>query len=479
MLDKSKVPDVAALDALLAIVKTALAAKVNTADIIDGLTSSDATKPLSAKQGKVLKDAVDTKQDIIQYSTMPTADQPYLGKVAQYVGATGLAYTKGSFYECKYDNDTTTYYWDVCEMTAELGTLSDGETKPVSGDVIYDALALKQDKALSSPVESQSTVEGALSALSSNKQASTLSTTIEGESTVEGALTALSNKSVGVDGTTIVKDQTTGELSAVTATNNSVGVVTDGDGTSIGANGEVNVVNRLEEISALPAASASNEGKFYLLTGTQSGYQTGGTYACEEITPATDPKTYHWVLKSANPLTFNSDNFTVANDEVSLKEGYKKIYVGTKADWDLLSTAEKIEYDEAHFTGDNPTDPSQVVDAVTDGDMRAVTSNAVYDAIADKANFLTGSITNGSSSMTITFSPSYMGRVGLLNIMPAGTAVAPTTALIAVTQFGATQVATFSNLIGTPVTAVSMSGNVLTITLSASTPNRNYVFLYA
>ena len=360
MLDKSKVPDVAALDALLAIVKTALAAKVNTADIIDGLTSSDATKPLSAKQGKVLKDAVDTKQDIIQYSTMPTADQPYLGKVAQYVGATGLAYTKGSFYECKYDNDTTTYYWSVCEMTAELGTLSDGETKPVSGDAIYDALALKQDKALSSPVESQSTVEGALTALSTNKQASTLSTTIEGESTVEGALTALSNKSVGVDGTTIVKDQTTGELSAVTATNNSVGVVTDGDGTSIGANGEVNVVNRLEEISALPTASASNEGKFYLLTGTQSGYQTGGTYACEEITPATDPKTYHWVLKSANPLTFNSDNFTVANDEVSLKAGYKKIYVGTKADWDLLTTAEKIEFDEAHFTGDEGAIPSDV-----------------------------------------------------------------------------------------------------------------------
>ena len=40
--------------------QTALNLKVNNADIIDNLTTVDATKPLSAKQGKTLKDLVDT-----------------------------------------------------------------------------------------------------------------------------------------------------------------------------------------------------------------------------------------------------------------------------------------------------------------------------------------------------------------------------------------------------------------------------------
>lgn len=57
------------------------------------------------------------------------------------------------------------------------------------------------------------------------------------------------------------------------------------------------------------------------------------------------------------------------------------VWIGHKADWDLLSVAEKTKYDEAHFDDDSDTDASQVTDAVTDGDMRAVTSNAVYDAV--------------------------------------------------------------------------------------------------
>lgn len=39
--------------------QTNLNSKVNTSDIVDNLTTNDATKVLSAKQGKVLKDYVD------------------------------------------------------------------------------------------------------------------------------------------------------------------------------------------------------------------------------------------------------------------------------------------------------------------------------------------------------------------------------------------------------------------------------------
>ena len=61
LLDKTKIPNVQALDDLVAIIKTALALKVNTADIVDNLTSVDVEKPLSAKQGKVLKEITDEK----------------------------------------------------------------------------------------------------------------------------------------------------------------------------------------------------------------------------------------------------------------------------------------------------------------------------------------------------------------------------------------------------------------------------------
>lgn len=147
MLDKTKIPDVAALDALLAIVKTALALKVNTSDIIDTLTSSDATKPLSAKQGKVLKDAVDSKNDQLQFAEMPIADIAWLGKVLQYSGPTGSAYTKGCFYECKYDNDTTTYYWDLIKYSTDIDTQLDSSSgNPVANSTLTPELEKKSEQ---------------------------------------------------------------------------------------------------------------------------------------------------------------------------------------------------------------------------------------------------------------------------------------------------------------------------------------------
>lgn len=55
--------------------------------------------------------------------------------------------------------------------------------------------SVKQPKTLTTAVESETTVEDALSALSTNKQAKTLSTAVEGQTTVEGALSALSTNS--------------------------------------------------------------------------------------------------------------------------------------------------------------------------------------------------------------------------------------------------------------------------------------------
>lgn len=129
MLDKSKVPDVAALDALVDIIKTDyLSLKVNTADIVDNLLSQDATKPLSANQGKVLKAAVDEKQDIMQYSTMPVADSTRENEVLQYVGASSQAYKKGSFYQCVSDGEPTpTYSWSEIAFAPDMVAMTAAE----------------------------------------------------------------------------------------------------------------------------------------------------------------------------------------------------------------------------------------------------------------------------------------------------------------------------------------------------------------
>ena len=114
------------------------------------------------------------------------------------------------------------------------------------------------------------------------------------------------------------------------------------------------------------AASAANEGIPYLYLGaTTQDFTNGSIYECQEVTPATDPKTYEWVEKyqSSVDLTY-----------------YKRIWGGTEAGWELLTDEQKAQYEYTFFKGDSDYTLS-VVDAVTDGDMRPVTSNAVYDVV--------------------------------------------------------------------------------------------------
>lgn len=120
MLDKTKIPDVAALDALLAIVKTALALKVNIADVIDNLTSSETTKPLSANQGKKLKALVDAKQDIMQYATMLAPSSSLAGRIVQYVGVQSQAYKSGSFYKCIYVTADDEWIWQEIAFAPDM-----------------------------------------------------------------------------------------------------------------------------------------------------------------------------------------------------------------------------------------------------------------------------------------------------------------------------------------------------------------------
>lgn len=97
-------------------------------------------------------------------------------------------------------------------------------------------------------------------------------------------------------------------------------------------------------------------------------------YAQEYTTAGGDTKYNYYIGKIASdPLN---------NDLVALETGAgSSIFVGTQAEWEALSTAEKNEYSQASITDANSV-VHVPVDVVADGNMNPVTSNAVYDALS-------------------------------------------------------------------------------------------------
>ena len=98
------------------------------------------------------------------------------------------------------------------------------------------------------------------------------------------------------------------------------------------------LIKKLEKTNTMPAASVDLINTQLLFVGTTTSDYTKGTiYECQ-LVPESDPAAYHWVAISS------------AEIDLSL---YKKIWgPGPKSEWDALSTAEKIQYDEAHFNDD-------------------------------------------------------------------------------------------------------------------------------
>lgn len=80
---------------------------------------------------------------------------------------------------------------------------------------------------------------------------------------------------------------------------------------------------------------------------------------------------------AGNDLTiFDETDFNVDETEelVSLLPA-RRIFSGTKQEWDSLSKSEKIKYGFAAF--DN-TDPEYITDLIQDGNLKPVTSSALY-----------------------------------------------------------------------------------------------------
>lgn len=246
------------------------------------------------------------KQDKIELATMPQASEDNLGLVVIYTGSTTSTYTHGYMYECVSDGETpATYSWE--QLTSD----------------------------------------------------------------------------VKIDNTTIVKDAYTGELSAALATTHSLGIVKGGTGTMIGDYGEVNVYQRLQEDYVNDPGSRVSvpyyDSKFRLNKEDNGNYKKGGIYELQinavtpvgtenpseegwyeyagtygddseyeltEDTTVDSEKTYYtiaWELVSANSQEFNTDDFDVVDDTVSL-DVTQRTFTGTQAEWDALTTTEKAKY---------------------------------------------------------------------------------------------------------------------------------------
>lgn len=143
----------------------------------------------------------------------------------------------------------------------------------------------------------------------------------------------------------------------------------------------------------LPTASEDNEGAVFQYVGTDTtNYTIGGFYQCQEVTPATNPPTYHWVAVSKD----FDDNF-----------------VGTLAQWNALSVAEKKKYKTADITDDFNGAP--IDSALSDTSTNPVQNKVVKAALDHIGEYTAESLTDVKG--TIEAGGLYkIGSVHVLNL---------------------------------------------------------------
>ena len=119
-------------------------------------------------------------------------------------------------------------------------------------------------------------------------------------------------------------------------------------------------------------------GELELLAGGTTASSSIFVGTAAEWTAETDKTDFNAALIT-DAGTVNAVDDTTGDTEVVANKNL--VFKGTLAEWEALTTAQKKTYDEALITND--MDTGEVVNAVTNGDMRAVTSNAVYDTLVN------------------------------------------------------------------------------------------------
>lgn len=145
------------------------------------------------------------------------------------------------------------------------------------------------------------------------------------------------------------------------------------------------IYNKMTNIDSAPTENSTNlvtSGGVYDAIKNASSVFIGTSSEWESETSKTD---YQVAILTDQPTVNAVDNTDGSTTVVANKH---LVFKGTLEEWEALTTAQKKTYDEALITND--MDTGEVVNAVTDGDMRAVTSNAVYDAITETRTTYTG-----------------------------------------------------------------------------------------
>lgn len=152
------------------------------------------------------------------------------------------------------------------------------------------------------------------------------------------------------------------------------------------------IYNKMINIDSTPIDNSTNlvtSGGVYDAIKNASSVFIGTASEWESESAKTD---YQVAILTDQP-TVNAVDST--NGTTTVVANKNLVFKGTLEEWEALTTAEKKTYDEALITND--MDTGEVVNGVTDGDMRAVTSNAVYDAIKELTDLIL------PNSMTHTF----------------------------------------------------------------------------
>lgn len=201
------------------------------------------------------------------------------------------------------------------------------------------------------------------------------------------------------------------------------------------------------QVDLLPHPSADELGKIYEFIGSTGTYVNGYFYEC--VSDEQNPPTYSWVQKNVQPnaesFTFNEDDFNIdsSTDEVSLLPS-RRVFNGSKADWDLLSVAEKTQYGATAFTDDEggdscprfPNYANQIT--IPDGTTSWTATEDCYVIIAQiftqgavpiKIDNVTVGVSDTSAGLTInnfsgylkkgqTISYEYLAHAGFTKIFP-------------------------------------------------------------
>ncbi len=155
------------------------------------------------------------------------------------------------------------------------------------------------------------------------------------------------------------------------------------------------------------SSTVNNTAGHTVMSDSGSGFPQRTNLQFEGAT-VTDDSTNDKTKVTVTPYTAG-DKIDITNHEISVDESVKTTFIGTKAEWEVLSSADKAKYDLVNLT-DDQSGVTTVVDTIADGNMNPVTSNAVYNALSTNniGTYVDISDYNSSSNMYTLPSDGYV-----------------------------------------------------------------------